>query len=90
LLQASCEVHTSPSLHGPALATCQQPVAGVQPSSVQTFRSSQLVGGPDVHAPDWQVSFDVQASASEQLAPFAFAGFEQIPVDVLHVPTRWH
>jgi hypothetical protein len=36
------------------------------------------------------VSVWVQALPSLHDVPSAFAGFEQIPVDVLHVPTSWH
>jgi hypothetical protein len=86
LLQESCEVHTSPSLHGPTAGVCQHPVAGVQPSSVQTLASSQLVGGPAVQTPDWQVSVAVQAFPSLQLAPLDFGGLEHNAVVVLQTP----
>jgi hypothetical protein len=36
--------------------------------------------------PLWQVSVWVQAFPSSQAVPFAFAGFEHCPVDVLQVP----
>jgi hypothetical protein len=48
------------------------------------------VFAPPVHAPDWQVSGLVQPLPSLHDAPFAFAGFEQTPVDGLHVPAVWH
>jgi hypothetical protein len=41
-----------------------------------------------VQVPAWQVSVWVQALLSAQAAPFALLGFEQIPVEVLHVPAR--
>jgi hypothetical protein len=40
--------------------------------------------------PAWQVSVWVQASPSEHELPLAFAGFEQAPVVVSHVPALWH
>ena len=43
-----------------------------------------------MHVPDWQVSVWVQPFPSLQLAPFALAGFEQVPVAGLQVPTSWH
>jgi hypothetical protein len=36
------------------------------------------------------VSAVVHAFPSLQLAPSAFAGFEQVPVAVSHVPATWH
>jgi hypothetical protein len=45
---------------------------------------------PPVHTPDWHESVEVQALASSHVVPFVFAGFEQSPVLVLHVPARWH
>ena len=32
----------------------------------------------------------MQALPSLQVAPSAFAGFEHVPVDGLHVPASWH
>jgi hypothetical protein len=32
----------------------------------------------------------VQALPSLQAEPFGFAGFEQVPVAGLHIPTSWH
>jgi hypothetical protein len=46
----------------------------------------QVTGFAPVHVPDWQVSARVQALPSSQVVPLAFGGFEQTPVDVLHVP----
>jgi len=43
-----------------------------------------------LHAPPVHTSFSVQALPSEHDVPSAFAGFEQTPVDVSHVPTAWH
>ena len=40
--------------------------------------------------PDWQLSVWVHALPSLHEAPFGFAGFEQMPVAGLHVPTSWH
>lgn len=57
--QVSPVVHASPSLQGAVLAACQQPVAGEQPSVVQTLLSSQLGAGPPVHEPAEQTSLVV-------------------------------
>jgi hypothetical protein len=43
-----------------------------------------------VQVPCWQDSVWVQAFPSLQLAPFAAAGFEHVPVLGLHVPATWH
>jgi hypothetical protein len=48
------------------------------------------LGAPATHVPDWHVSGLVHESPSLHDAPSTFAGFEQTPVDVLHVPTSWH
>jgi hypothetical protein len=44
--QASLVVHALPSSHESLLFTCVQPVAGLQPSSVQALPSLQLIGVP--------------------------------------------
>src|SRR5712692_9715361 len=61
LLQVSFVVQAFPSLQGLMLLTCVHPLAGLQPSVVQTFPSSQLGAGPPTHAPAAQVSLVVQA-----------------------------
>src|SRR6185436_13327207 len=53
-----------PSSHGSVLSVCVQPVAGLQPSSVQGLLSLQSGGGPPWHVPPPQVSFVVQALPS--------------------------
>ena len=40
--------------------------------------------------PAWQVSDRVHELASLQLVPFGAAGFEQTPLEGLHVPATWH
>jgi hypothetical protein len=65
-LQVSVVVQASPSLHGAVLLACTHPVMVLQLSSVQTFPSSQLGGGPPTQAPLLQASFVVQASPSLQ------------------------
>jgi hypothetical protein len=45
---------------------------------------------PAVHVPFWHVSSRSHALPSLQLVPFVAAGFEQTPVDGLHVPATWH
>src|SRR5258705_134466 len=46
-------------------------------------------GFTPLQTPDWQVSDCVHAFPSLHAVPFAFHGFEQIPVAGLHVPTLW-
>lgn len=53
-----------PSLHGPVLFTCLQPLTASQESSVHTLPSSQLGGGPPAQCPPEQMSLVVQASPS--------------------------
>jgi hypothetical protein len=65
-LQTSPVVHRLPSLQGLELATCWQPDAELQLSSVHTFPSSQLAGPPGTQLPPAQVSPIVQASPSVQ------------------------
>ncbi len=50
----------------------------------------QTTGFDPVQVPAWQLSLCVQALPSLQAAPFAFAGFEQVPVLRSQVPARWH
>jgi hypothetical protein len=64
LAQVSPVVHASPSLHGDVLFVCVQPVAGLQPSFVHTFASSQFGAGPPTQAPPAHVSPVVHASPS--------------------------
>src|SRR5438128_12077597 len=65
-LQVSPLVQALPSSQGLVLLVCVQPVAGLQPSVVQTLPSSQLGAAPPTHVPPLQVSFAVQASPSLQ------------------------
>jgi len=43
-----------------------------------------------VQTPAWHVSVCVHPLPSLHDTPFAFAGFEQLPVCVSQVPTPWH
>jgi len=43
-----------------------------------------------VQTPAWHVSVSVHRSPSLHDTPFAFAGFEQLPVCVSQVPASWH
>jgi hypothetical protein len=87
-------VHALLSLHGVAFGFAgfeQTPVDGLHvPASWHWSGPAQTTGFAPVHAPLWQVSVCVQALPSLQLSPFAFAGFEQTPVDGLQVPASWH
>ena len=43
-----------------------------------------------MQVPVWHVSVWVQGLPSLHPVPFGAAGFEQAPVDELHVPATWH
>ena len=45
---------------------------------------------PGVQLPAWQLSPLVQVLPSSQDDPSDFVGFEQRPLEELHVPGRWH
>src|SRR6266849_2108169 len=62
--QVSLVVQAFPSLQGPVLLVCTQPVAGTQLSSVQTLPSSQLGAGPPTQVPPLHASLVVQAFPS--------------------------
>jgi hypothetical protein len=64
LLQVSLVVQALLSSHGSLLFTCVQPLAGLQPSVVHGFLSSQSGGAPPTQAPLLQVSLVVQALPS--------------------------
>ena len=67
----------------------QVPFEGLQvPARWQVSDAVQTTGFVPVQVPFWQVSLRVQALASLQVVPLAFAGFEQTPVAGLHVPAR--
>ncbi len=69
----------------------QAPVEGLQVPAVWHWSEAvQVTGLLPVQVPLWQESVWVQALPSLQEVPFAAAGFEQAPVEVLHVPAVWH
>jgi hypothetical protein len=88
--QLSVCVQPFASLHAVPLAFEgfeHTPVDGLQVPAVWHWSSAvQTLGFAPVHVPFWQVSVCVQAFASLHAVPFAFVGFEQTPVDGLHVP----
>src|SRR5438034_610820 len=59
------------------------------PASWHWSSAVQTIGLAPVQVPFWQVSVCVQALASLQAAPSAFAGSEQVPVAGSQVPS-WH
>ncbi len=69
LLHASPSVQGSPSLQLSLLLTCVQPLAGVQPSVVQGFLSSQLGPPTPEHTPSLQTSPLLQELPSLQAMP---------------------
>src|SRR5215831_5291641 len=60
------------------------------PSAFTGWRNPDQESFVPMQVPAWQVSVCVQALPSLQLAPSAFAGFEQTPLAGLHVPATWH
>jgi hypothetical protein len=50
----------------------------------------QTTGLDPAQTPLWHVSVCVHEFPSLQLVPSAFAGLEQTPVPVSHVPAVWH
>jgi hypothetical protein len=92
--QVSVCVHASPSLHAvPSL------LAGFEQTPVDVLHvpvlwhwscATHVTGLPPAQLPDWQLSVCVHALPSLHAVPFALAGFEQTPVDVLHMPAVWH
>ena len=67
------------------------PVEVLQVPSVWHWSDAvQTTGFEPVQVPDWQVSVWVQGLPSLHVVPFAFAGFEHTPVEVLQIPSVWH
>src|SRR5438093_1270414 len=67
------------------------PVEGLQVPAVWHWSwAVQATGLVPVQAPAWQESVGVDAVPSVEEVPFALAGLEQVPVDVLQVPAVWH
>src|SRR5438094_2245590 len=67
------------------------PVAGSHvPASWHWSEAVQVTGLLPTQLPPWQLSLCVQALASLQAAPSAFAGSEQVPVAGSQVPASWH
>jgi hypothetical protein len=92
--QVSVCVHASPSSHAASSGRAgfeQAPVAGLQvPARWHWSDAVQTTGLAPVHVPPWQVSVCVHASPSSHAASSGRTGFEQTPVDGLHVPAVWH
>ena len=80
--QVSVCVHPFPSLHPPPSFRMLQP-------SQQALTPTQLHALP-THIPFTQWSPWVWGFKSSHNVPSIFAGFEQVPVCVSHVPARWH
>jgi hypothetical protein len=87
-------VHAFPSLHvvpSDLAGFEHRPVPGLhEPTSWHWSLAVQITPFPPVQVPATHVSVCVHAFPSLQLTPSAFAGFEQTPVPVSHVPTSWH
>ena len=92
--QLSLCVQALPSSHAVPSALfglAHTPVAGSHvPASWHPSCAAQVTGFDPVHAPAWQVSLWVHASASSHALPSALLGFEHTPVAGSHVPGSWH
>lgn len=68
-----------------------KPVGGSHaPAFWQSLPFPHTTGLLPTHVPEEHLSVWVQRLLSLQTVPSALFGFEQPPVDVLHVPTKWH
>ena len=68
----------------------QTPVDWLHVPAVWHWSCAVHVTAVPAQRPAWQVSPVVQALPSLHVVPFATTGFEQAPVDGLHVPAVWH
>jgi hypothetical protein len=69
----------------------QSPLEGLQvPAEWQASWAVHTTGFVPLHVPYWHVSARVQALPSLQGDPLGLDGFEQVPVERLHVPAVWH
>jgi hypothetical protein len=83
-VQASSSSQLAPLALGGSEHT---PVAGSQtPASWHWSSGLQTTGKPAVQEPAWHASLTVHALPSSQLAPSAFAGLEQAPVEGSQTP----
>jgi hypothetical protein len=89
-LQALPSLQSASLVHPQALvSTVQPPAASLQLSTVHAIPSLHVTAAPP-QTPAVHTSALVQALPSLHVVPFAFAGFEQIPVAGAHVPAVWH
>jgi hypothetical protein len=72
------------------LAVLHESLVHVLPSLQFASVWQQPAIGAPWHEPPLQASLLVQMLASLHVVPSAFAGFEQTPVCVSQLPTRWH
>jgi hypothetical protein len=83
-----------PSAHSVPFGTVgveHWPLAGSHvPATWHWSEAAQVTVLPAVQDPATQVSFRSHAFPSLQVVPSATVGFEQTPVDGLHVPAAWH
>jgi hypothetical protein len=68
----------------------QTPVDWLHVPAVWHWSCAAHVTAVPVQAPLWQASAVVHAFPSLHVVPLALVGFEQTPVDGLHVPAVWH
>jgi hypothetical protein len=87
-------VHALPSLQAVPSGAAgfeQAPVEGLHvPATWQASLAVHVTGFEPAHTPAWHVSVCVHALPSLHAVPFGAAGFEQVPVEGLHVPATWH
>jgi hypothetical protein len=92
--QVSLRSHALPSLHVvPSVAAGfeQAPVEGLHvPATWHWSAGVHVTVASGVHVPATQVSLRSQALPSLHEVPSAIVGFEQTPVEGLHVPAAWH
>ena len=80
------QAFSSAQLVPAATGVCVTPATGSHASVVQGLPSSVVGGVPGVHVPAWHVSEPLHTVASLHAVPLGLGGFEQTPVDGLHVP----
>src|SRR5439155_1705628 len=94
LSQVSVWVQALPSLQAVPSAFAgfeHVPLAGLQTPAMWHWSDGvRAVEGLPVHTAVSQVSVRVQALASLQAVPSAFAGFEHVPLVGSQVPAMWH
>jgi hypothetical protein len=94
LWQESIWVQALPSLHVAPFAAVgfeHWPVLVLHvPATWHWSLAVQVTGFEPVQTPVVHASVCVQAFPSLHVVPFTAVGFEQVPVEGVHVPATWH